>query len=113
MPGLVRGHEGDPHDQEGQHREGGGLRAATSLRHDLGGAVGMPVAPKPPDVAAERFGEQCERAGEGHLHRTGGTTPAAAMVSVMPCVAATTLRQSRRGSGARIHGSSHPATRNA
>ena len=38
-----------------------------------------------------------------------GRTPAAAIVSTTPCVAATTLRQSRRGSGARIHSTSHPA----
>ena len=40
--------------------------------------------------------------------RTSGSTSAAATVSVMPWVAATTLRQSRRGSGARIH-STQPA----
>ena len=36
-----------------------------------------------------------------------GRTPAAATVSTIPCVAATTLRQRRGGSGARIHGTSH------
>ena len=38
---------------------------------------------------------------------------AAATVSTIPCVAATTLRQKRGGSGSRIHGSGHPAARNA
>ena len=42
----------------------------------------------------------------------GGTTPAAATVSTIPCVAATTFLQSRRGSGAAYHLSIHPATRN-
>ena len=41
-----------------------------------------------------------------------GSTPAAATVSTTPCAAATTLRQRRGGSGARIHGSSHSPARN-
>ena len=41
-----------------------------------------------------------------------GRTPAAATVSTTPWVAATTLRQRRGGSGARIHGSSHSPARN-
>ncbi len=41
-----------------------------------------------------------------------GRTPAAATVSTIPCAAATTLRQRRGGSGARIHGTSHSPTRN-
>ena len=38
----------------------------------------------------------------------GGRTSAAATVSTIPCVAATTLRQSRGGSGARIHAQRPP-----
>ena len=41
-----------------------------------------------------------------------GRTPAAATVSTIPCAAATSLRQRRGGSGARIHGSSHSPARN-
>jgi len=42
-----------------------------------------------------------------------GTISAAAITSATPCDAVTVLRQSRGGSGARIHGSAHPAARNA
>ena len=41
-----------------------------------------------------------------------GSTSAAATVSAIPCAAATTLRQRRDGSGARIQGSSHSPARN-
>ena len=39
-------------------------------------------------------------------------TSAAAIVSAIPCTAVTTLRQSRRGSGARIQANTHPAAKN-
>ena len=41
-----------------------------------------------------------------------GSRPVAASISAMPCVAATTLRQYRKGSGVRIHGSTLLAATN-
>ena len=64
-------------------------------------------------TATRRRGRTTRRAVASAAARTtwvsgSGSTSAAATVSVMPCVAATTLRQSRRGSGARIHGEQPP-----
>ena len=42
-----------------------------------------------------------------------GRTSAAAITSAMPTAAVTVFRQSRLGSGARIHANGHPAARNA
>ena len=61
---LVGGDEGDPHDEEGEDREDGGPRAAAPIRRDAP-VGGVPAAPEPPDVAAERLGKQGERGGEG------------------------------------------------
>jgi hypothetical protein len=43
---------------------------------------------------------------------TIGTTPDAAISNATPCDAVTVLRHSRRGSGARSHGTTHPAAKN-
>ena len=67
MPRLVRERRAATHTSRRARTvsDGAPARAAISRRHGPGVAVGVPVAPQPPDVAAERLGEQCERADEG------------------------------------------------
>ena len=93
----------------------GGLRGIGGpVRDRRRGLRREPVAPQPPRVAAERLGKQGERDDESGLgRRSAAAGSTAAIVSTIPCVAATILRQKRGGSGARIHGSGHPAARNA
>ena len=99
-PGWIRSDQGDPHDDEGEKRERRG-DAAGRVRAGRGrGGDAWPRrasvaagAPQPPDVAAERLGEQGERDGEAAAMTVRGRTSAAAIVSTIPCVAATTLRQ--------------------
>ena len=74
---LVRSDEGDPHEQNGEDREhrgdtrshasaaGAGVSAAAGVRPRL--TCGVPVAPQPPHVAAERLGKQGKRDDEGGL----------------------------------------------
>ena len=92
-------------------RSGSGLRCSAG-RRTLGGRVS--VAPEPVHVAAERLGQQGRAPPPARgASRARGRTPAAAITSAMPTAAVTTLRQSRLGSGARIHGNGQPAARNA
>ena len=72
---LVRHDEGEPHDDKGEDREHDGdacahpsaSRAGASVGCRSGTGRGVPVAPQPPDIAAERLGEQGERGGDGEL----------------------------------------------
>ena len=56
--------------------------------------------------AAERFRQQCQRPRRARPPSPGAAAPAAAAVSTMPWIAATTLRQYRGGSEPRSQGSS-------
>ena len=66
---LVRSYESDPHEQNGENREHcrdtcshvSAPEAAVSGRSTV---RGVPVAPQPPHVAAERLGKQTERGDE-------------------------------------------------
>ncbi len=81
---VVRSDEGDPHDQDGEDREHGSDARAHASASWAGGSGdsapevavrsrrhstvrGVPAAPQPPHVAAERLGEQGERCDEGGL----------------------------------------------
>ena len=133
---LVRSDEGDPQGQSGEDREHHG-DAGSRARASPGGpggdrcliagggatSVGAPARrrPPPPLDPAWRAGVSATTTRRGRTTRpaarerrrgtpwvtAGGRTSAAATVSTIPCVAATTLRQYRGGNGARIHGSGH------
>ena len=112
-PRLDRSDQGDPHDDEREQRERDGSGGAALASRSACGRLraGAATATRRHDRTTRRAG-RARRRGAARV-RAGGRTSAAATVSVIPCAAATTLRQSRRGSGARIQPNSHPAARNA
>ena len=102
---LVGRDERDPDQQQREHRERHGV-PSRALR-----VVASPAAPQPPVHWPTEAASATSAAPSRTCVSVCGRMSAAASVSTTPCTAATTLRQRRGGSDARIHGSSHSPAR--